>query len=261
MTERQMDTYGYDDMAIPQWKLIQNVGSEYAKSLGAQPGDFFCSATEEIAKELNIVVVDIRKQRTYWGRTDIEEAPPECSSADGITSWDGKECVSCQHRCDTPWAVDSTERRQMCTMNYNILCINIADSMPCLIRAGGINALPTRQLLTLLRVNKKLKGEYHRALINVTSAKKKTAAGEAYVMHFKMKDLITGPQADELKEQSLQLLGAPLTLPEPEKEEPIAYTPEGEPVYTEEEKQKVLVSFEDETKIDEKPPEEIDLDF
>ena len=240
MAGRQMDTYGHEEMAIPQWKLIQNVGADYAKSLGAQPGDFYCSLTDDIVKKLEIVVVDIRKQRTYWGRTDIEEAPPECSSTDGITSLDGKDCASCQYRCDTPWSMDSTERRQMCTLSYNILCINTADHLPCLIRAGGINALPTRQLLTLLRLNKNLKGEYHRALVEVTSVKKKTSAGEAYAIHFKMKSLLTGTQADELKEQSLQLLGAPISLPEAEEEEPIAFTPEGKPIHSEEEKEKLL---------------------
>ncbi len=271
MTERQMDTYGHEEMAIPQWKLIQNVGADYAKRLGAQPGDFYCSLTDDIVKELEIVVVDIRKQRTYWGRTDIETTPPECSSTDGLTSLDGKECATCQYRCDTPWSVDSAKRRQMCTMSYNILCINTANSMPCLIRAGGINALPTRQLLTLLCLNKNLKREYYRALIGVTSTKKKTPAGEAYTIHFKLKSLLTGAQADELKEQTLQLLGAPLALPEPE-DEPIAYTPEGKPVYTEEEKQKVAAELQNEAAPPAKPePEkeegkesskkELDLDF
>jgi hypothetical protein len=255
-----MDTYGHDEMAVPQWKLVQSVGADYAKSLGAKPGDFYCTSTEEIAKELEIVVVDIRKQRTFWGRTDIDEAPPECSSLDGITSLDGKECASCEHRCDTPWSVDSTKRRELCTMNYNILAINTADSMPCLIRAGGINALPTRQLLTLLRFNKNLKGEYHRALIAVTSAKKKTPAGEAYTLHFKIKGLAPEAQANELKEESLQLLGVPLALPEPEEEEePLGYTPEGKPVYTEEEKRQVLNELKkEETEVKSK---ELDLNF
>jgi len=260
MADRQMDTYGYDEMAVPQWRLVQNVGAEYAKNLGAKPGNFYNSSTDEIAEELEVVVVDIRKQRTYWGRTEIEEAPPECSSSDGITSWDGKECSQCEYRCDTPWAIDATKRRQMCTLSYNILCLNTADSMPCLIRAGGINALPTRQLLTSLRLNKNLNHEYHRALIRVTSTKKKTSAGEAYTMHFKIKGLATGAQADELKEQSLQLLGAPLALPEAEAEEPIGYTPEGQPVYTEEEKEKVLAELGSETKAEDKKAE-IDLNF
>jgi len=269
-TQRKMDTYHPEDMAIPAWKLIQNVGSDYAKSLGAQPGDFYCPLTEEIAKELEIVVVDIRKQRTYWGRTEIEESPPDCASIDGTTSIDGKDCASCEHRCDTPWSVDTAERRQKCTLSYNILCINTADSMPCLIRAGGINALPTRQLLTLLRLNKKLKGEYHRALVAVTSAKKKTPAGEAYAVHFKMKGLVADEtQANELKNQSLQLLGIPIALPEPGEGEPIAYTPQGEPIYTEEEKRKAITGQGDETTspreqkepAEQKHEEKLDLDF
>lgn len=245
-TKRALDQYGPNDMALPTWKLVQNVGSDYAKSQGAKPGDFYCSLTEELAKELELVVVDIRTQRTYWGRNEIEDSPPDCASLDSknMVSMDGKDCRTCQYRSDTPWTLKPTERRQRCNTSYNILGINTADSMPVLIRASGISALSARQLITLLCTNKKLRGEYHRALVGVASAKKKTPSGEAYTMHFKIKGLISDEaQADELKNQSLQLLGIPLALPEsrPEEEqlEPIVYTPEGQPVYTEEERQKL----------------------
>ena len=70
---RKLDTYGSEDMAVPELKLVQNVGMEYAKSIGAQPGQFFCPLTDEIMDELKIIVVDIQMTRTYWGREEIED--------------------------------------------------------------------------------------------------------------------------------------------------------------------------------------------
>ena len=270
--KRRLDTYSSEDMAIPTFKLVQNVGSDYAKNLGAQPGDFYCPLTEEMAKELEIVVVDIRTQRTYWGRNEIEDSPPDCASLDAksMTSMDGKDCNTCKYRCDVPWTLKPTERRQMCNLSYNVLGINTVDGMPILIRAGGISALPARQLITLLRLNKKLKGEYHRVLVGVSSAKKKTPSGEAYTMHFKIKGLVSDEaRANELKNQSLQLLGMPIALPEgrPEEEEPVAYTPEGKPIYTEEERQRAILRDkaappgEKKEAAEPKPEEKLDLEF
>ena len=120
------------------------------------------------------------------------------------------------------------------------------DFIPLLIRAGGISALPVRQLITQLRLNRALKGDYHRAVVNVTSVKKKTSAGEAYTLHPKIVRLITDERkATELKEQSIKLLGAPIPLPEgrPEDEaerEPLGFTPKGVPFYSEEEKIRLM---------------------
>ena len=153
--------------------------------------------------------------------------------------------------------------------------IKVDDFIPLIIRAGGISALPVRQLITQLRLNKALRHDYHKAVISITGVKKKTSAGEAYTLHPKIKTLITDEsKAQELKNESLQLLGSPVALPEARPEdEPIAYTPEGKPVYTEEEKQQVATELESETTPPVKPAPEgeerkepsreepLDLDF
>ena len=268
--KRMLDGYEPGDMALPEFKLIQAVGGDYAKSLGAKPGQFFCPLDDSIVDELEIVVVDIQATRTYWGRDEIEDSPPDCASLDAksMRSITGEDCTTCSHRSDTPWLLKPHERRHMCNLSYNILGIKVDDFNPLLIRAGGISALPVRQLITQLRLNRALRGDYHKALISITSAKKKTSAGEAYTLHPKIKTLITDEnKAQELKNESLQLLGAPIALPEgrPEEEQgPVAFTPEGKPIYSKEEAEKLKELWDPKGKAEspqKKEPSELDLNF
>lgn len=266
---RMLDTYEPGEFVIPEYRLIQSVGGGYAKEIGGKPGQLFCALDDSIVDQLEIVIVDVIAGRVYWGRTEIEEAPPECYSLDAksMVSVDGKDCSKCEHRLDNPWSVPATERREMCTVRHNILAINLNDSMPILIRAGGISSLPVRQLITQLRLSKQLKGEYHRAVIQVGTQKKKTSAGEAYALRFKLKSLITDEiEAGRLKNESIQLLGTPLPLPllEGGGEEPLAFTPEGRPIYSQEEVNKIKGELETEPKVEGKKEPvlgEIDLDF
>jgi hypothetical protein len=223
---REMDGYGPEDFVIPEIKLIQNVGGETAKGEGAKPGDFYIQITgEKITEPFNITVIDIRKQRTYWGRTEIADEPPVCSSADGKTSLNGEECDKCPYeaRNDTPWLLSADERRKKCLLHYTILAIK--DSMPVIIRAGGISIQGVRELLTQLRQNRQLKGEYHRAVVKVSSVKKKTAAGEAFQMQLRAADLISdAAKVKELLELSNQFLGIALPVGTPEEETPAEAT-------------------------------------
>jgi len=146
----------------------------------------------------------------------------------------------------------------MCTINYNVLAINIADYMPILIRTSGISTKAVKELFTLLRVNKTLKGEYHRALVNISSVKKKTVSGDAFAIRFHLKELMTDAgKVAELKLQSDQLLGTPIGLPEGR--EPEAFTPEGEPIYPEAEGHGI-VAPKGLQPVESTPPQ-IDVDF
>lgn len=268
---RKLDGYGPEDMAVPEVKLVQNVGMDYAKSLGAQPGQFYCPLTDEISDELKIIVVDIQTTRTYWGREEIEDAPPDCASWDAksMQAMDGSDCATCSHRCDTPWLLKPPERRQKCNLSYNILGIKEDNFLPVIIRAGGISALPVRQLITQIKLNRSLRGEIHRAIISISSAKKKTPAGEAYALHPKIFELITDEtKAEELKAESNRLLGAPIALPEgrPEEARPLGFTPEGTPFYSEKERDRLMAAAPAATATipDERGPtseKELDLDF
>ncbi|GAI28964.1 unnamed protein product [marine sediment metagenome] len=93
-------------------------------------------------------------------------------------------------------------------------------------------------------MNRSLRGEYHKAVINIKSQEKDTPYGPTYVMRPKLVRLITDEiEAGELKVESQRLLGAPIPLPEgrPEDEpEPLGFTPKGTPFFSEEEKDKLL---------------------
>jgi hypothetical protein len=218
--DRAMDGYGAEDFVIPEIELIQNTGGETAKGEGAKPGEFYCSVTGDIIKEaFYITIIDIVKERTYWGRTDISDDPPVCSSLDGKTSLNGESCDKCPYeaRNDTPWLLSTEERRKKCLLHYTIRAIK--DSLPVMIRVGGISVQPVRELLTTLRLNRQLKGEYHRALIKVWSVKKKTAAGEAYQMQLRAAEFLTdADKVKELKDLSQQFLGLALPQGAPEEE-------------------------------------------
>ncbi len=39
--QRSLDGYGPQEMAIPEYRLLQKTGGDWAKSLGGEPGQFF----------------------------------------------------------------------------------------------------------------------------------------------------------------------------------------------------------------------------
>jgi len=253
--QRKLDEYGPEEMAIPEWKMIQKVGGDFAKGAGAEPGDFYNTITDEIKKELNIVVVDILMGRARWG-DEISNAGPVCATMDARSNESiyGDDCSKCEFRLDAPWATDAKERRTKCCLNYSILGIDLDnDFLPCMIRAHGISSLSARQLITQLKMNRALKGEYFKARINIKSLAKETPYGTAFAIHPKIVELIADEsKVKELKAESNRLLGTPIALPEgrPEEEQPLGFTPEGTPFYSEEEKDKLL------TKETEKPKTE-----
>lgn len=221
---RRMDDYGAEDMALPTWNLLQKTGGDWAKSLGGKPGQFHNTGSDEIADELNTIVVDILMGRAKWG-SEITSSGPICASinAKSMRSIDGENCNECADRLDAPWNVDASERRAKCCLNYSILGIDLNDFMPCLIRAHGVSALPIRQLLTQLTMNKALRGEYYRAIVNIKGEEKMTRYGSTFALHPTIVRLITDERkAAELKEQSIRLLGVPIPLPEGRSEEEIA---------------------------------------
>lgn len=245
--QRKMDTYNPEDMAIPTWTLLQHTGGNWAKGLGGKPGQFHNSGSDVIADELNLIVVDILMGRARWG-DELSDAGPLCTSLDAKSnlSQSGDDCTKCPYRLDTPWTTEASERRTKCCLNYTILGIDISDHMPCIIRAHGISALPVRQLISQLRLNRQLKGEYFRAIISIKSQEKTGRAGTAYALHPKIMELITDEtRAGELKAESNRLLGTPIPLPEGRPEEeilPLGFTDQGIPFYTEAERDRLLAA-------------------
>lgn len=254
---RKLDEYGPQEMAIPEYRLLQKTGGELAKSQGAEPGQFYNILTDDIVEELNIIVVDILSGRARWG-AEITSAGPVCASLEAKSNKSiyGTDCDQCEYKADAPWSLEANERRKMCCLNYIILGIDLDhDYMPIMLRAHGISALPARQLITQLKMNRALKGEYHKAMVNIKSVEKNTVYGITYALHPKITELITDEvKAGELKVESQRLLGTPIPLPEarPEEEgEPLGFTPLGTPFYSEEERDAIIAQ---EAKVEEEPP-------
>ena len=228
----RLDSYGTEDMQLPEVRLIQRTGGDWAKERGGKPGQLYNTITDEITDELEVVVVDIMSGRTKWGE-DISSQGPECSSNDAksMRSLNGDDCSTCEYRLDTPWAVDPAERRKYCNLNYTVLAITLADMTPVVIRAHGVSAKPARELIAQLRLNKALRGEYYRAVVNVKSQEKETPFGKVYALHPRIVRLVVDEsKVQELKMQSQSLLGAPVLLPEGRPDEDFAEAPESEPV-------------------------------
>ena len=221
----KLDEYGAGDMVLPEWRLVQRIGGDWAKGQGANPGQFHNTITDDISDELNIVVVDILEGRTRWGE-EIGSEGPECYSLDAKSnlSANGDDCQGCKYRLDTPWSVKSSERRAMCCLNFTIMGIDTDhDNLPVLVRAHGVAVKPVRELITQLKLNRTLKRQYYQAVVNIKSEEKKTAFGSVYTLHPKIIRLVTDESmVQQLRLQSQELLGAPIALPEGRPEEEIA---------------------------------------
>ncbi|GAI58942.1 unnamed protein product, partial [marine sediment metagenome] len=179
---RALDEYNAEEMAIPEYRVVQKVGADWAKEQGAKEGQFYNTLTNDIADELNIIVVDLPSGRSRWG-AEITSSGPLCFSQDARSnkSANGDDCSKCEYRLDTAWSIDAGKRRKMCCLNYTILGIDLDhDNMPVILRAHGVSALPARQLITQLRMNRSLKGEYHKAVINFKTQEKDTPYGPTY---------------------------------------------------------------------------------
>ena len=221
----RLDEYGIQDMVLPEWRLVQRIGGDWAKGQGANPGQFHNTITDDISDELNIVVVDILEGRTRWGE-GVGSEGPECYSLDarGNLSANGDDCQSCQYRLDTPWSVAAVERRLMCCLNFTILGIDTDhDNLPVIIRAHGVSVKPVRELITQLKLNRTLKRQYYRAIVNIKGEEKKTTFGSVYALHLKIVRLVTEESlVQTLRLQSQELLGVPVALPEGRPEEETA---------------------------------------
>ena len=191
-----MSSLGMEDMNIPELKLVQGVGGDYAKASGAKLGQFFVSTTNDIYDKLDVQVLHVAKQRTFWGRTDITDDPPICSSTDGITSLEGQPCKQCQHYRERA-SMDKDERRKECQLSYMVLALDI-NQMPLIIRLSGISADAGRDLNAMLYFNKGLRSDRGGYFFRISSFEKKSAAGTAYAFKFTL-------QKEEFPDETMKL--------------------------------------------------------
>jgi len=206
-----------EDLQIPEIKLIQATGGAMAKEDKAKAGDFYATMTGEVYpgdKGFDLVPLRIGKQRTFWGRTDITDEPPQCAStrvvSGGGESIFGDDCSKCEHRLEVAGAVKAEERRKMCIINYNIL--GLVDNLPVVIRPSGLSASATMDLYTQLKLNREIKAEWYRVKSHVTSVHKTTSAGDAFAIKFGKLQLVEDQEQLEFNaDYAKQLIGAQIT--------------------------------------------------
>ncbi|MDD5229690.1 MAG: hypothetical protein PHC43_00015 [Candidatus Marinimicrobia bacterium] len=182
-TTIMMASLGMEDMNIPELKINQATGGDYAKeNLNAKLGQMYVSTTGDVHDKINVQVLMVQKNQTFWGRDDITDEPPICSSLDGIMSVDGQICKECQHYRARP-SLDKDERRKECQAGYVVLALD-ENQMPLVIRLMGISADSGRDLNAMLYFNKGLRNNRGSFYFQITTLKKKTASGEAWMFKF-----------------------------------------------------------------------------
>jgi len=209
----------YKDMAIPEIKIVQNVGGDEAKMQGALPGSFYCALTGEIIPGdtgFEIVLSERASiERTYWG-PDHEvqsDEPPVCSSWDGVTSNNGDDCqTACPYNafCDAPGLLGAEERKTKCTPGFKVTGISLTTMMPVFIRCGGWSAGAARELNTLITFHKNIRGQFFKAKFRVTTIKRKGTAGEAFVIKFGQPQLLEPETLSEVKQIIESMIGEAL---------------------------------------------------
>lgn len=207
--ETKMSGYGREDLILPEYKLVQNTGGKEARQAGAKPGQFYHTLRGDTVDEISCSIVDILKLRTRWG-SEIADAPPLCSSADAnsMVSVDNKDCKECPFRCDIPWSVAAGERREKCTIGFVLLGIDLKhDYEPFLLRAHGVSANAMRELLSALRFNRTLKGEYWQATICIKAVERETKQGGVFAIKAYTRGLLNPVQLSEIKDFLPQLVG------------------------------------------------------
>ncbi len=178
-----MSSLGMDDMNIPELKINQATGGDYAKEqLEAKLGQMYVSTTGEVYDQIDLQILMVQRNQTFWGRTDITDEPPICASLDGISSLDGQICKECQHYRERA-SLDKEERRKECQRGYVVLALD-ENQMPYVIRLMGISADSGRDLNAMLYFNKGLRVNRGGFFFRVSTMKKKTAAGEAWMFKF-----------------------------------------------------------------------------
>jgi hypothetical protein len=187
-----MSSLGMEDMNIPELKINQATGGDYAKEIGTKLGQLYNSTTNDIYDTVDLQILHIQKNRTFWGRTDITDEPPICSSLDGTTSVDGQNCKNCTNYRERA-SLDKELRRKECQQGFVVMGID-EQGMPLVVRLTGISADAGRNLAYQAYWNKGLKTNPGGFFFRVSSSKKKTAAGEAWEFKFQLlKDKFPDP--------------------------------------------------------------------
>lgn len=170
-----MPNFGPEDYAPPEWRLVQAPSRAHTES-DIPLGHFYCDQTGETTPSLDLIILKVLRNRTYWINDDLTF--PNCSSDDRVMPRPGGMY---QGPCNTCEA-----NGRGCKPGYNLLCVKLDNQRhpdPAemfLLRVNNTSVFPFLKLWSRIKLN-------HQDIpwsiaITLTSEKKTNDKGTYWVM-------------------------------------------------------------------------------
>lgn len=213
-----------DELVLPVRKLVQGVSRD-ADSKRA--GEFYDTLTKEYKHELLVAILAVSRSRSLFGESFDE--PPICTSDDAVkprqevevivepnTVMTGPTCAECVF---SEWgsARGGKGKGQACRMSYNILCLDLDDEQPFVVRVQGASIMAWRKYLTHNRFKKT--PAYGLETI-IGSEERVFDAGKAHALTFRAGNPLESNLAQAMREQAAAYRGADLGVAEEAEEVP-----------------------------------------
>jgi hypothetical protein len=196
------------ELILPVRKLVQGVTRDTDTK---RAGEFYDTVAKAYKTELLVAILSIKRSRALFG-SNFDE-PPLCSSPDAnapiqveeislpIGGADVERVVSTGPTCNScpfsQWG--SKGKGQACKLSYNVVCFDLDDKMPFILRIGGSSIKPWREYLTFGRM-----GEipaYAMGTI-ISSEERVFPDGKAFVMQFAQSGFVDGDLLGRLHQQA-----------------------------------------------------------
>ena len=207
-----------DELVLPVRKLVQGVSRD-ADSKRA--GEFYDTLSKEYKNELLVAVLALSRSRSLFGESFDE--PPICVSDDAVrprqpmevsvgadTIITGPTCGECPF---SQWgsARGGKGKGQECRMSYNILCLDLDDEQPFILRVQGASIKAWREYLTLGRFKRT---PAYALETMIGSDEKVFEAGKAHVLRFRVGNPLDQELAEAMRAQAAAYRGADLGVAE-----------------------------------------------
>lgn len=174
-TSPYMPDMGPEDYAPPEWRLVQPTSQSHIQDK-IPLGHYYCEETGEDAERLDIAILKVQRNRTYWISADLNF--PACSSDDRIMPRPGGmyqgPCVTCE------------ANSKGCYPGYNLLCVRLDQqgkpepSEMFLLRVNGTSVFPFRKLWSRIHLNHQ--DNPWSIMVTLTSQMKSNERGTYWVM-------------------------------------------------------------------------------
>lgn len=174
-TSPYMPDMGPEDFAPPEWRLVQPTSQAHTQQQ-IPLGSYYCDQTGEAAERLDMAILKVQRNRTYWVGGDLNF--PACSSDDRVMPRPGGmyqgPCASCE------------ANGKGCAPGYNLLCVRLNQqgtpepSEMFLLRVNGTSVFPFRKLWSRIHLNHQDKP--WSIMVALTSVMKTNERGTYWVM-------------------------------------------------------------------------------